>query len=382
MKSNKTGTYILGSTCQIIMGQAPPSELVNSKGIGHAFLQGNAEFGSQYPTHKLNCLRPRKTSKQGDILISVRAPAGDVNLADQPYGIGRGLAAIHVRDDVRNFIYQVLIHRKNEWASVSQGSTFKAISSGDLRSFKLPVFTKIQKERIAKLLDSIDTAIEKTQGLIDQSSQTKIALREQCFSTSKLSHLKMKRLDSFGALSQGVAISQDRKPVSQHIAMLRVANVHWNKITTENLDHIEIKPHEVDRYTLKENDILFVEGHANPNELGRCAIVNKEQAGLVCQNHLFFLRLTPRTSTASYIVNWLQSYAGRSVIRQVVGTSSGLHTLAKRELAAIKTPFFPQTEQKKIVALLDAVDVQKDSLTKRLNQLKRLKTALSQKMFS
>ena len=79
------------------MGQSPPSEEYNSDQIGTPFLQGNAEFGPHHPTPKIYCPTAKKHANPSDILLSVRAPVGAINVANQEYGIGRGLCAIRPR---------------------------------------------------------------------------------------------------------------------------------------------------------------------------------------------------------------------------------------------------------------------------------------------
>src|SRR5437879_5282428 len=76
----------------VIAGQSPPSETYNEKGDGLPFLQGNGDFSFKSPVPKLWCTEPVKTASKGDTLISVRAPVGEMNRADQNYAIGRGLA--------------------------------------------------------------------------------------------------------------------------------------------------------------------------------------------------------------------------------------------------------------------------------------------------
>ncbi|HPE50345.1 MAG TPA: restriction endonuclease subunit S, partial [Methanothrix soehngenii] len=84
----------LKDTTEIIMGQSPPSETYNIEGKGYPFLQGKADFSERYPKPTKWCTKPLKVAEGGSILISVRAPVGDVNLADQNYIIGRGLCSI------------------------------------------------------------------------------------------------------------------------------------------------------------------------------------------------------------------------------------------------------------------------------------------------
>jgi len=89
----------LGSIATIIMGQSPPSSAVVDGDRGIPFLQGCSDFGPQYPQSRCSCLRPPKICKRGDVLISVRAPVGNINKADRDYCIGRGLAAVRLAED-------------------------------------------------------------------------------------------------------------------------------------------------------------------------------------------------------------------------------------------------------------------------------------------
>ena len=80
--------------CNINMGQSPDSSLYNEEQIGMPFYQGNADFGEIHPKARMWCTKPTKIAKSGDILISVRAPIGALNIANEDCCIGRGLAAI------------------------------------------------------------------------------------------------------------------------------------------------------------------------------------------------------------------------------------------------------------------------------------------------
>jgi type I restriction enzyme, S subunit len=94
----------LGELCHITMGQSPPSDTYNTEKNGLPFFQGKAEFSDLYPVPQKWCSKPQKEADEGDILISVRAPVGDVNIADQYCCIGRGLAAIKY-DKCPRFIF-------------------------------------------------------------------------------------------------------------------------------------------------------------------------------------------------------------------------------------------------------------------------------------
>ncbi len=113
----------------VTMGQSPESGLCNTEGKGLPFLQGSAEFGLSHPESAIFCQPPLRTAKAGSILISVRAPVGSMNYADQDYCIGRGLAAFKAKPGLSNTIFlkhAVELH-SNFLQQRSQGSTFAAV---------------------------------------------------------------------------------------------------------------------------------------------------------------------------------------------------------------------------------------------------------------
>jgi type I restriction enzyme S subunit len=119
----------LGEVVAILMGQSPPSESYNSQGIGLPFLQGKAEFGEVYPTPTKWCSRPLRISPPGAILLSVRAPVGDVNLAPFQCCIGRGLAAICANEKVdTTFLFYWLRLAKPKLEEHGTGTTFQSIN--------------------------------------------------------------------------------------------------------------------------------------------------------------------------------------------------------------------------------------------------------------
>ncbi|MEM5831655.1 MAG: restriction endonuclease subunit S [Candidatus Aenigmatarchaeota archaeon] len=146
---------------EIIMGQSPSSQYYNEKGMGLPFLQGKAEFGDITPLPTKWCTRPIRISKEGDILISVRAPVGDVNFADQVFCIGRGLAAIRCKNNLNKiFLFNYLKFAKKRLIEEASGSTFKAIRKSNIENFKIPLPSLPEQQEIADILSTIDQKIE------------------------------------------------------------------------------------------------------------------------------------------------------------------------------------------------------------------------------
>jgi type I restriction enzyme S subunit len=156
----------LGEVVAILMGQSPPSESYNSQGIGLPFLQGKAEFGEVYPTPIQWCSQPLRISPPGAILLSVRAPVGDVNLAPFQCCIGRGLAAICANEKVdTTFLFYWLRLAKPKLEEHGTGTTFQSIHRNVLEDFPIPLPPLPEQRAIAHVLLTVQGAKEATEGL-------------------------------------------------------------------------------------------------------------------------------------------------------------------------------------------------------------------------
>lgn len=150
---------------RIVMGQSPSSETYNLSGLGIPFFQGKGEFGRVYPKIRLYCSQPKKIAKQGATLLSVRAPVGPTNLAQQECCIGRGLAAIHPCGGIApEFVLYMIRNVEPQLSREGTGSTFGAISRRAVESmeFDLPPLSE-QKRILAKideLFSELDQGIE------------------------------------------------------------------------------------------------------------------------------------------------------------------------------------------------------------------------------
>ena len=168
------------SLASINMGQSPESEFVNENQEGIAFLQGNADFGDINPKELYWVKVPKKLAKKDDILISVRAPVGDMNMADKEYCIGRGLSALTIKKINQKFGFYALFQERIQLDRLAQGSTFLAIGKNDFDKLliKYPKEKK-EQEKIAKILSTLDNAIESTTRIIEKEKNIKTALMQE-----------------------------------------------------------------------------------------------------------------------------------------------------------------------------------------------------------
>ena len=160
----------LGHVADLYAGQSPPSEEVLSGTGSHMpFVQGNAEFGQRHPSPTKQCPTARRVAAPGDILISVRAPVGALNVADQSIGIGRGLCAVRPRSADPDFVWWFLHSAVDSLRAVSTGSTYEAISTDDLAAVRLPPWSIERQQRIARFLNAETGRIDQ---LVDAKAVT------------------------------------------------------------------------------------------------------------------------------------------------------------------------------------------------------------------
>jgi len=158
----------LKEVAEIIMGQSPPSSSYNKEGKGIMFLQGNKEFGELYPKPIMFTTDPKKLSQKNDILISVRAPVGEVNIADKEYCIGRGLAAIRFKGEPKYLFYLFLLTKEKIEELGKRGTTFRAVTKNHLSKIKIPLLYRNGKpniERQKEIADCLDKVYEKIKSI-------------------------------------------------------------------------------------------------------------------------------------------------------------------------------------------------------------------------
>ena len=165
---------------EVIMGQSPSSEDYIDDESATPFLQGNADFTDMFPSPRIFCNTSPRLCEKKDILLSVRAPIGAVNISDKAYGIGRGLCAIRSKNSYYKYLYYFTLVINDELNSIGTGSTYTAIAVEDVKNSSF-VFPPIKEQTtIANFLDTKTTAIDQSisdkENLINLLEEEKKAL--------------------------------------------------------------------------------------------------------------------------------------------------------------------------------------------------------------
>ena len=196
----------LGEIADIKMGQSPRSSSCYDYENGLPFFQGKAEFGPKYPRILKWCNAPIKIARKGDILISVRAPVGDINVAPEDSCIGRGLAAICAIKGDNEYLYYMLNFFKKRLSGIGQGSTFEAINKKDLHELEIPFPPFNEQKRIAQILILVDETIEKKQQIIEKTKELKKGLMKELL-TRGIGHDEFIRTE-IGTIPRGWAVEK------------------------------------------------------------------------------------------------------------------------------------------------------------------------------
>ena len=142
------------------MGQSPDGSSYNENGVGVVFYQGRAEFDFRFPTRRLYTSQPKRLASKGDVLMSVRAPVGDVNVASENCCIGRGLASIRSKDKYQSFILYTLLAQKEKLNQFNNdGTIFGSINKKDLSNLTVVIPSEQVLIKFEKIVRPIDQMI-------------------------------------------------------------------------------------------------------------------------------------------------------------------------------------------------------------------------------
>lgn len=137
----------------ITMGQSPKSRFYNYDKIGLPFIQGKGNFGDKYPNINVWTSVYNKISEKGDILFTVRAPVGDINISNQNIAIGRGVASIKPKNINNLYLYYLLIANKEKFTKNSKGTIYSSITSKQLKNIYVNIHsTKLQHHIVNTIL--------------------------------------------------------------------------------------------------------------------------------------------------------------------------------------------------------------------------------------
>ena len=218
MTSKEWKKYKLGEIADINMGQSPKSEYYNTLGDGIAFLQGNRTFGFKNPAFDTYTTLATKTAQAGDVIMSVRAPVGDLNITPINICIGRGLCSIRMKNNNQEFLYYLMKYCVSNLINRESGTVFGSVNRNDISSLEInvPCDDIIQRE-IAKVLSAIDDKIELNNSINNNLEQQAQAIFKswfvdfEPFGNTMPDDWKLGKLDEISNITSGKRPAQKSK---------------------------------------------------------------------------------------------------------------------------------------------------------------------------
>ena len=150
----------LADIASVTMGQSPDGSSYNESGTGTVFYQGRTDFGSRFPTRRLFTTQPKRLAIDGDILVSVRAPVGDLNVATEPCCLGRGLAGIKRKSGNQSFILYTMFALKQQLDMFNgEGTVFGSINKNDMAALSVVIPTDEVVQQFESIVKPMDATI-------------------------------------------------------------------------------------------------------------------------------------------------------------------------------------------------------------------------------
>lgn len=166
----------LGEIAFVNMGQSPLSAYYNSERIGIPLIQGNADLKNRKTIIRFFSTMITKRGKEGDIIMSVRAPVGEVSKATFECCLGRGVCSISYDNE---YLYHYLIYFENSWAKLSTGSTFDSVNSEQVKGLEIPIPTSKQEQTsIASILSDMDAEISALETKLEKYRKVKLGMMQ------------------------------------------------------------------------------------------------------------------------------------------------------------------------------------------------------------
>lgn len=363
---------MLEEICAINMGQSPDSSTYNEDGNGLPFFQGNADFGEIYPAVRMWCSESTKIAREKDILISVRAPIGALNIANCECCIGRGLAALTVNEDIcaQEYLWHALSGKVDELNSKGTGSTFKAINKKTLSETEIPLPPIDEQRKIAAILDKVSDLIAKRRQQLDKLDEMVKARFVEMFGDPQNNekNWKMRTFKEICTVRQGLQI-----PISKRLT-------HFEENCYEYITVAYLHGANDKEYIKNpKSTVICTKDDVLMTRTGNTGMVITNVAG-VFHNNFFLIDFDRDKYIKEFLVEYLNLDLIQTELKKRAGTST-IPDLNHSEFYKIAI-YEPQMDlQNQFAAFVNQTEKSKITISRSLEKLETLKKALMQEYF-
>lgn len=374
----------LGEIVQITMGQSPNSENYTENPEDYILVQGNADMKNNRVVPRVWTTQITKQAEKGDLILSVRAPVGDIGKTDYDVVLGRGVAAIKGND----FIFQQLGKMKESgyWNRFSTGSTFESINSNDIREALITIPTGEEQQKIGTFFKQLDDTIALQQRKLDLLKETKKGFLQKMFpkNGAKVPEIRFpgftedweeRKLSELAEVKTGFPFKNDDFIDGGNYLVITNGNIQNNSALVDgNIgNRISAVSDEIkDKYLLNYGDILVT----MDGTVGRTAKVFEKNQILAQRVGRLVANTTPE-----FLYQWLNTGKFFGDMTKVSHGGTIKH-ISLSEISDFNA-FVPvnEDERVKIGSLLLNIDKTITLHQRKLDLLKEMKKGFLQKMF-
>ncbi|WP_213197190.1 restriction endonuclease subunit S [Cloacibacterium caeni] len=362
----------LEDVIELISGQSPESEFYNQEKKGIPFYQGKTEFGEiyleepKYWTEKIT-----KESLKGDVLMTVRAPVGPVNI--NPFEricIGRGLNAMRVSDKILNVYLFYYLKSNQEQITGNEGAIFQSISRDQVLTLKIPLPPIDIQQKIVSEIEVLEAKEKKAK---EEVEKLKFNI------SSSMVNLKFKEIN-LGSISDFKnGLNYSRNSLGELINIVGVGDFQ-NRFSPDvaSLEKIQIDGNLSDDYLLKTNDILVVRSNGSANLVGRFLFIDNLKTKTSFSGFTIRIRIENENINSKFLCHYLKTDFVRN---KIITDSSGsnIKSLNQTLLSNIKIPLPPLSEQQKIVSEIEKIEEKIKVLETEISEIPKQKEAVLKK---
>ena len=383
------------------MGQSPSSSNYSNNSDETVLIQGNQDLQNGYIIPRIYTSQITKLSKPGDIILTVRAPVGDIAINEYTSCIGRGVCSITPKED-KKFIYYYLqfLNNKNIWNKYSQGSTFESVNSKDIKNLKINIPTLNEQKYISEFFSLIDQKISFMEIKRQKMDEVKNIFLQKLFCNKQ--NVPELRFPEFEEEWEEILI-KDKFDFFSTNSLSRakldkekgeIGNIHYGDIHTKFPSIVNVKKEEIpfiseeiddekiNKYEPCQNgDLLIADASEDYADIGKTielqGITDEKIVG-----GLHTLLLRDKTIEVSPLFNGYL-FQNEKLKKQIKIKANGISVLgiSKKELQKITIKIPSKEEQNKISDLLFSVDQRISSMENEIEYNINFKQSILTKMF-
>lgn len=375
----------LGDISKITIGKSPQGCYTTDDPSYTGLIGGASDMGDVYPVITRYTKSPILLCQKNDVILSIRATIDRVNIADDSYCIGRGVASIRSEKINSQYLMYYFQYARDYFYNVATGSTFRQLSIKDLRKMPIPLPPLDEQERIAKkIVDSLDK-LEQARGIVEQAKKEYEDMRsyflKQAFSGE---------FTEAWRIVQGIDRENWKKYRFEEVASLNTTIIDRNNVGQKDIPYIT--PGNIERNTgrlltygklknrnlyggmhsFSKNEILYA--RTNP-EFSRVVITDFSG---VCSSEIFTIQAKENVKYLYYYM--LSDY----FLEELLHVNPSLVRVNKEQLKRIEVYMPDSKEQEIIVQLLDSVFAKEKEVYELMNvvdDIEKIKEAILAKAF-